>query len=40
MGLGLHSVLAMVSLLARDNKTKSYYVQVGSWWLGSGVASD
>ena len=31
--------LAFASLLAYDNKTKSYYVQVGSWWLGSGVAS-
>ena len=32
--------LAFASLLAHDNKTKSYYVLVGSWWLGSGVASD
>ena len=32
--------LAFASLLAYDNKSKSYYVQVGSWWLGSGVASD
>ena len=38
--LGLHSVLAGASLLAHDNTTISYHVQVGSWWLGSGVASD
>ena len=39
-GLRLHSVLAVASLLAHDNTIISYYVQVGSWWLGSGVASD
>ena len=38
-GLGLHSVLAGASLPAHDNTTRGYYVQVGSWWLGSGMAS-